>query len=55
ILASWIKLAILLSKEVLDGGLKIIVIVFEVVLGLTGFCENILSGGGLGFSNTIML
>ncbi|CAG8812669.1 12517_t:CDS:2, partial [Gigaspora margarita] len=37
VLASWIKLAILLSKEGLDGGLKIAVIVFGVLV-LIGFC-----------------
>ncbi|CAG8847524.1 36509_t:CDS:2, partial [Gigaspora margarita] len=53
VLASWIKLAILLSKEGLDGGLKIAVIVFGALV-LIGFC-GILSGSGLGFSNIIMV
>ncbi|CAG8505195.1 20262_t:CDS:2 [Gigaspora margarita] len=53
ILASWIKLAILLSKEGLDSGLKIALIVFGVLV-LIGFC-SILSGIGLGFSNIIMV
>ncbi|CAG8449008.1 13811_t:CDS:2 [Dentiscutata erythropus] len=52
VLAFWIKLAILLSKEGLDSGLKIAVIVFGVLV-LIGFC-GILSGSGLGFSNIIM-
>ncbi|KAF0487820.1 hypothetical protein F8M41_022488 [Gigaspora margarita] len=53
VLASWIKLAILLSKEGLDSGLKIAVIVFGALL-LIGFC-GILSGSGLGFSNIILV
>ncbi|CAG8527510.1 31767_t:CDS:2 [Gigaspora margarita] len=53
VLASWIKLAILLSKEGLDNGLKIAIIVFGALL-LIGFC-GILSGSGLGFSNIIMV